>query len=603
VGRSGAIDRGRIAAVLLLAVLVAAGASLATAPRAVRAAADGRKAVIIVGPASSSTYEYLSEGERIAREAEAQGMDVRRVFTPNASWRNVKQNIQGAHLIVYLGHGNGWPSPYAPFRPESKDGFGLNPCEGSCGTSSPTKYYGEKFIREQLRFGENAVVVLHRACYTTGNAEGWMAPNFDRSLAVERVSNFASGFLDAGAAVVFAYGWKQKVDLPAMLGETSRTMDEIFQVRGTDHDRYDGWIGTDDYYAESVRNPGARIHLDPHPRHGHLRAVTGRLEMTAEEWRGVPPPPDTVAPTLEVHGAQVVGSSVGTGPIEFSPNGDGIADEVAIERTLSEAAWVDLEIRNETDAVVRTISRFSSQGPGESTWDGRNQAGKVVGDGRYRVRLTPRDRAGNIGESRVVEVRVLGFLRAQRASASALHVADGDALAASVTLTSSLRREAAVTWEIRRGGAPVRTYLAGVTVGAGPLTWTWDGRDDAGNVLQDGSYKAVVTGVTPDGTMRSIVPLRLGNWRFTVSDRTPSRGRELRLVARSTERLRGAPRLTVSQPGMAPRVVRMRLPDPHTAVVTIRLARGGSAGTLGLRISATDAGGQDESGELSLRLR
>ena len=101
-----------------------------------------------------------------------------------------------------------------PFRGESKDGFGLNPCESDCGTSGPTKYYGEDFIREKVQLAPNAVVYLHRLCYASGNAESGMAPVFNKDLATERASNFASGFLDAGAAAVFALGWRQKLNLP-----------------------------------------------------------------------------------------------------------------------------------------------------------------------------------------------------------------------------------------------------------------------------------------------------------------------------------------------------------------------------------------------------
>ena len=124
-GTAARLSRGRPApfplravAVLLLAAIVAATGMVVLGTPAVRAGsgAAGMKAVVIVGPASSSTWEYLAEGERIARQAEAQGMDVRRVFTPRATWKRVKQNIQGANLVVYLGHGNGWPSIYAPFR-------------------------------------------------------------------------------------------------------------------------------------------------------------------------------------------------------------------------------------------------------------------------------------------------------------------------------------------------------------------------------------------------------------------------------------------------------------------------------------------------------
>ena len=147
-------------------------------PRRLRASAPsdaaGMKAVIIVGPASSSTWEYLDEGEQIARQAEAQGMDVRRIFTPRATWKRVKQNIQGANLVVYLGHGNGWPSPMGPFRGESKDGLGLNPCEDDVRheLARPSTTARTSSART-IKLAPKAVVFLHRLCYASGNGESW----------------------------------------------------------------------------------------------------------------------------------------------------------------------------------------------------------------------------------------------------------------------------------------------------------------------------------------------------------------------------------------------------------------------------------------------
>ena len=57
--------------------------------------------------------------------------DVTEIYSPNATWPAVKAALQGASLVVYMGHGNGWPSRYrdALYRP-TQDGFGLNPSAG-----------------------------------------------------------------------------------------------------------------------------------------------------------------------------------------------------------------------------------------------------------------------------------------------------------------------------------------------------------------------------------------------------------------------------------------------------------------------------------------
>lgn len=39
-----------------------------------------------------------------------------------------------------------------------------------------------------------------------------------------------------------------------------------------------------------------------------------------------------------------------------------------------------------------------------------------------------------------------------------------------------------------------------VTLGSGPTSWSWDGRDASGTQRQDGAYRVVVTGRAEDGT-------------------------------------------------------------------------------------------------------
>lgn len=389
--------RGPTRALLtLLALALVLGAAVVPATATSADAAPSLKAVIIVGPAAESTQEYLRDGERIAQQAEAQGMDVRRIYTPRATWARVKANIHGAKLVVYLGHGNGWPSPYAPFQKLTKDGFGLNRCADTCGTSRPTRYFGEQRIREAIRLGPDAIVLLHRICYASGNGEDSMGPAFGRDLVVARVSNFASGFLDAGAGAVFALGWRQRLDLPAELISTDKTIDEIFRSPRTPGS-YDGFVGWRDHYATSTRNPEARIHLDPHPAHGHLRAVTGDLALTARRWRGGIPTADTVPPVLRVHHAGTRGRMVkqpnSTVVVVFSPNGDGDADRLVMRERLSEVATVRMVIRDAAGRAVLRRTLEKPAGQGRIVSRGRSSSARIVRDGSYRLRLDPRRRS------------------------------------------------------------------------------------------------------------------------------------------------------------------------------------------------------------------
>lgn len=277
-------------AALIIVLLVSASVAHSST---VRAEPAPLKAVFISGPTHDLTDFDLAESETLAQAAEAYGMDVRRVFFPNATWDNVMANIEGANLVVYMGHGYGWPSPYPPFREGYQDGIGLNPVAG--GAKTDVKYYGAKWIRENWHLAPNAIVFLNHLCYAAGNGEPGMAkPGWD--IARQRVDNFASGYLAAGARAVFAYSMQRFQRTLGQLFTTNATIEQIFKTPGSRPHAYYGWIGADPRTFDSVRTPGAVNLLDPDPDSGFLRAVSGDLSMTAAQWQGVDPGTWTAPP-------------------------------------------------------------------------------------------------------------------------------------------------------------------------------------------------------------------------------------------------------------------------------------------------------------------
>ncbi|HVM30075.1 MAG TPA: hypothetical protein VM305_04820 [Candidatus Limnocylindrales bacterium] len=289
-----------VAAVVIALLATAVGPAAAQAAPVAGAGTDGQpqnaarlKMVVIVGPTHSSTSSYLSRGETLAQTGEKYGMDVRRVFHPRATPQRVLNNIQGANIVAYLGHGNGWPSPYAPFQERTKNGIGLNAVEG--GSQNDVAYHGGNWIRSNVTLAQNAVVLLNGLCYAEGNGEPSM-PIPTWSVAHQRVDNYAAAFLAVGARAVFAYGWQSVNSIVDQLFTTTKTMDEIFMTRGSGSSPSSGFLGWDNRRLDSGRMPGFRNHLDPHSTSGFLRALSGTLEMTTSEWSGGQPPTEVVPP-------------------------------------------------------------------------------------------------------------------------------------------------------------------------------------------------------------------------------------------------------------------------------------------------------------------
>jgi hypothetical protein len=86
----------------------------------------------------------------------------------------------------------------------------------------------------------------------------------------------------------------------------------------------------------------------------------------------------------------------------FSPNGDGIRERASIRFSLQRSDDVTVSIVDREGSVVRRLAndrRLPGRRPLQFVWDGRNQNGRVVPDGPYRVRIGLRN------EGRTVTLR------------------------------------------------------------------------------------------------------------------------------------------------------------------------------------------------------
>ena len=266
--------------------------------------AGGPKVVVIVGPVGSLDSFYIADGHRVATEARRYTSNVVELMTPNATWSRVKAAAQGASILVYLGHGNGWPSPYPPFQTATQNGLGLDPGVGADGTAHV--YYGEDYIRSYIRLAPNSVVLLYHLCYASGNTEpGRAVGTFTDSRT--RVDNYGAGFIGAGARAVFAEGHPgaNVASYVRQLFTTTRTMDQIFRASPTYHGHLLG------PYA-SQRTPGLRYEMDPEQASSaYYRSLVGDFALTAAAVRGQQPvPTGTTPPDFVIPGAaQVLGST------------------------------------------------------------------------------------------------------------------------------------------------------------------------------------------------------------------------------------------------------------------------------------------------------
>ncbi len=223
------------------------------------------KVALIVGPAGGVTERYRALANDAARAAQAAGAEVVKVYSPNATWPAVKSAVTGASIVVYLGHGNGWPSRYRnSLYPPTQNGFGLNPVAG--GDDSTHQYFGEKAVG-QLRFASNAVVLLSHLCYASGNTEPGLSEG-TADQAVQRVDNYAAGFLRAGARAVVAEAYLGPAYYVKALLRDRGSIEQIWAASPTVNGRHQIAVA-------SVRTPGYAVRLDPGACEQRLRPIAG----------------------------------------------------------------------------------------------------------------------------------------------------------------------------------------------------------------------------------------------------------------------------------------------------------------------------------------
>ncbi len=612
--RQAALRASVLVAALMAVLVVSTAGNFTATVRAAEEPATPLKAVIIVGPTGGSTTEYLNEGELFADQAEAAGMEVARVFHPYATWSAAMSATEGANLVVYFGHGNGWPSPYAPFQEDSKDGWGLNGTAG--GSAYSTTYFGANKIRESIRLAPNAVVFLYRACYSAGNGEAG-SPVPTESVALQRVDNFASGFLspEVGGAAVFGFWKKQFVDFAAQLMTPGQTIEDIMRVSSTQSGYpSSGWIGTSPVYAESTRTPGAQMLLDPRgstpSTRDYSRAVSGELAMTTDTWRGDAPEAghesDVVAPVLTdlagVQAADTQPAGVGAPPT-FTPNGDGISDTLTLSHRVSEPAYLQFAIRRADGTTVRRLTSWTEGGPGATTWDGRDDKGAYVPEGPYAVAVTPKDRATNLGVEVSTPVQVFRSMKSPKAKKGLFFARDGDSLAASTNLTVTLERAATISWlVVDASERPVRAVVTGQLMGVGPQAVAWDGRDALGAYVPDGVYTAIVTATTEAGSYSHRRTLNVTPFKVNAPVWSGPAGTKVTFTIKSAEPLSGWPRTEIRQPGLPMYTGYAIKYSDKKFKVTVTFKAGGSPGPVSIMIAGTDTGGGKQNREFIFTL-
>jgi Big-like domain-containing protein len=214
---------------LLAAALALALLAPIAAPKPAAAVETPLKVALIVGPMGSQTSGNRSRANDIADWVTStftpDQVTVAKAYSPNATYSKVRAAVAGANIIVYMGHGSGYPNPYHnSLLPDRNNGWGLNTTTTNGDQDSWSNhtlvYCGEKALRGQLTSSDGAdqrkycaggaiapapgfVMIYSGACYTTGANEP-QNPVATNSDARAHVSYFSRPMFQLGASGYFA---------------------------------------------------------------------------------------------------------------------------------------------------------------------------------------------------------------------------------------------------------------------------------------------------------------------------------------------------------------------------------------------------------------
>jgi flagellar hook assembly protein FlgD/outer membrane protein OmpA-like peptidoglycan-associated protein len=178
----------------------------------------------------------------------------------------------------------------------------------------------------------------------------------------------------------------------------------------------------------------------------------------------------------------------------FSPQSGSLRNQVTMTQTSSSE---DIWIGRLSDSEGETVKEWTwIETAGERlVWDGRDSEGRLVPDGMYSYQLIAEDKAGNVGTSTPVSVRVdTTAVDASLTASLDVFGPTGNGVKDTVDFFISSKTDAPVSnWSLvveNRAGEAIRRWNG---TGEPNDRISWNGRTDGGTRAVDGGYTASLT--------------------------------------------------------------------------------------------------------------
>lgn len=184
----------------------------------------GVKAVAIVGEVGDHTQSFKDDMQHAVDALEAHGVTVHTFFYGDHEfgWSDIVAAANGAHFLLYMGHGIYWGGPCA--NPTEVGGFYLG-----------SEYVSPDQIRNDLggKLADDSVVILSHACFSAGDTACDSQDTLTQAEAERRVRMYAAPFVDIGMEAYYAnnyyYSAKNTVNLLLADFDQRKSAGEVFK--------------------------------------------------------------------------------------------------------------------------------------------------------------------------------------------------------------------------------------------------------------------------------------------------------------------------------------------------------------------------------------
>ena len=226
--------------------------SRAIQSRAISTGFEGLRAVILVGDVDgdmgSGTRNYIRNMKELAKFLKSMGVRVDEFYSPDTPWDEIKEKSNGAHFILYSGHGVG-STLDAPYIQKKVGGFAFK-----------NQYISPEKIESELKPHAGAVIILAGACFSAGNMSYDMG-KIDYEEARKRVIQYSESFRSSGFSGYYAT-WShtsaKNILLSLLTGKSHaqsyQLSEDTQNVHEESADNATVWINEKPYQQKSIFN-------------------------------------------------------------------------------------------------------------------------------------------------------------------------------------------------------------------------------------------------------------------------------------------------------------------------------------------------------------